>query len=523
MKKILSLFLACILLISMLPHVALASNSITNEAVYRLFGPTRYDTAEKIADLLMETTTIEKFSSVIVANGTNFPDALAGSYLAAVTGAPIILTNNRSINMDWFKNNVADDANVYILGGTSVVSSAIEMKLQSYNVERLAGANRYATNLVILQKAISCGGSSEDILVCTGTNFADSLSASATGKAILLVGKSLNESQKAYLRSSGCKKIYILGGTAAVDSNIEESLKPYGSVERISGNTRYSTSVKIAEAFFPETDSIILAYAKNFPDGLCGGALAFARNIPLILTASGGEANAITYATQADIRAGVVLGGEGLISDNISKQIFNTNNIIEYEKQTNVIPPAVDTPADKPTTTPPEENNNQIQQELFERTISEIYTEYDHLVTEAKMEHNDNLVNLAAAKFEAESEIAALQVAHLSELNSLNNQKNALVREKDQALANALANANGQYNSYYNTLKKQYDNRIANLDNQIAQINSIYSKQISDWTTYINNLPTVADYEYLHDLKLQDIEKWKNDQIQNAKEFYGIS
>lgn len=176
----------------------------------------------------------------------------------------------------------------------------------------------------------------------------------------------------------------------------------------------------------------------------------------------------------------------------------------------------------QPTPTQPT-TGNQSQQAAYERAVADITTEYNRLVAETQQEHNKNLLNLAAAKQEAEYQIGTLRAACLSEVNSLSNQKNALVREKDQALANALANTGGQYNSYYDSLKKQYDDRIAAIDNQIAQTNSKYGKQISEWQTYLNNLPTVADYENLRDLKLNDIEKWKNQQIQNAKNYYGIS
>ena len=159
----------------------------------------------------------------------------------------------------------------------------------------------------------------------------------------------------------------------------------------------------------------------------------------------------------------------------------------------------------------------------YRNAVSEIETEYNRLVAETHQEHSNNLKNLAGAKLEAESEIGALSSARLSELNSLNNQKNALISEKERVLANALANTGGQNNSYYETQKKQYESKIAAVDNQIGQTNSKYGKKIAEWETYLNNLPTVADYEDLRDLKLSEIEIWKNQQIQDAKNYYGIS
>ena len=327
MKRLFAFLIACVLLIGMLPLGVMAAG----ETVYRVFGANRYATSTLIADKLKEDAGVDRFGSVIVASGANFPDALAGSYLAAVTGAPIILVNKGTVDMDWFSANVAAGANVYILGGEAAVSGKAENQLQGYAVERLAGSNRYETNLIILRKAMELGGSTRDILVCTGGNFADSLSASATGKAILLVNKSLNEEQKAFLASAGCENIYVLGGTAAVSEKIQSSLTSYGPVTRISGNTRYETSVKIAETFFPGATNAVVAYAKNFPDGLCGGPLAICMGSPLILTNTGSEAMAAAYANQAGIHAGIVLGGEGLISDSVAKNVFSADEIVTYQ------------------------------------------------------------------------------------------------------------------------------------------------------------------------------------------------
>lgn len=326
MKRLLALLLSCVMLVSVFPCVALADNITVNESVCRVYGSNRYETSRNIADKLMENIDVDKFNSVIIASGTNFPDALAGSYLASVTGAPIILTNNnRSIDMNWVEANVSNNANVYVLGGAAAVSKKIETQLKKYNVERLAGTTRYETNLIVLKRAIALGGNTKDILVCAGSNFADSLSASATGKAILLVGKSLKKEQKTFLSSAACENIYILGGYGAVDTKIENELATYGSVKRIGGNDRYETSVKIAETFFPNATSAVIAYAKNFPDGLCGGPLAFNMGAPLILTRTGNEAMAVDYASHVGIKSGIVLGGPGLISDDTAKKIFNTN------------------------------------------------------------------------------------------------------------------------------------------------------------------------------------------------------
>ena len=291
--------------------------------VTRIFGATRYDTAFKAADQLKENLGIEKFENIVVAYGEDFADALSGSYLANQKNAPILLVKNRNkeINLvkDYIKANLTSGGTVYLLGGVNAVPKAMESGLEGFNVKRLAGATRYETNLEILKEA---GISGNDILVCTGLDFADGLSASAVNKPILLVKDSLRATQVNYLKALGTKNFYLIGGTNAVNKRIESALGTYGTTQRIEGATRYYTSVNIAKTFFPNAKTAVLAYAQNFPDGLSGGCLACSMDAPLILTANGKQAPAVAYAKEAGIAGGAVLGGTGLIPDRVANAIF---------------------------------------------------------------------------------------------------------------------------------------------------------------------------------------------------------
>ena len=155
---------------------------------------------------------IDKFSYIIVADGNNYPDALAGSYLAKVKNAPLILVD-RSVASEeviggYIKKNLEAKGTVYLLGGKDVVTERFEKSLKGTNVKRLAGDTRYETNLEILNEAKA---SKEDLLACTGEGFADSLSASAVGKPILLVdNRGLMENQKTYLNKADVQDIYLI-------------------------------------------------------------------------------------------------------------------------------------------------------------------------------------------------------------------------------------------------------------------------------------------------------------------------
>lgn len=302
----------------------------------RVYGETRYETAFKTADTLKKNMGVEKFDAVVVASGINFADALAGSYLAAVKNAPILITKGNTMDSvkAYIKENLKEGGTVYLLGGTAAVDAAMEKGLDGFVVKRLAGNTRYDTNLAILKEA---GVEGKDIIVCTGSNFADSLSAAAVGLPILLVKDGLLPAQKEFLQGTTGKKI-IVGGKNAVSETVENQLKNYGAVERLAGDTRYQTSVMVAERFFEKPTVAVLAYAQNFPDGLCGGPLAYSMGAPLILTAGGKEATAKAYTEKLGIETGLILGGSTLISDKVSNSIFNNeeaNAPVTYVVNTN--------------------------------------------------------------------------------------------------------------------------------------------------------------------------------------------
>lgn len=294
---------------------------IANTRAERIFGDTRYETSLKIADAFKKVSKIEKFKNVIVASGKNFADALAGSYLSYMKNAPVLMTNGKNSQeiKNYIKENLRSGGTVYILGGTAAVPQELESGLDGFYVKRLSGEDRYDTNIAILKEA---GVSNEEILICTGSTFADSLSASAAERPILLVKDELSQKQKNYLASLSGDQFYIIGGTGAVSQTVENEVKNYGKVTRLSGATRMETSVLIAEKFFDSPKAMVLAVSDKFPDGLCGGLLAMGMDVPLILTKTGKEAAAKKYAQENQISQGVVLGGNLLISDETVKNIF---------------------------------------------------------------------------------------------------------------------------------------------------------------------------------------------------------
>ena len=292
--------------------------------IKRIFGSSRYETSMKTADAMKLSLGIDKFDTVIVASGENYADALAGSYLARIKKAPILVVNkyNEKVIKDYITKNIGPNGKIYILGGIGAVSDNFEKSLSHYKIKRLGGANRYETNMQILQES---GGLDKGIVVCSALDFADSLSVSSAGKPILLVNNELYQEQMDFINKSGSKMFYLIGGSGAVSNSVQNTLERYGkTTQRIAGENRFETSVKVAGAFAPKgCHTIVLASGNDFPDGLVGGPLGYFTDSPLILINERNTSAAASYKESANITGAMILGGPQLISDRAVNNIMS--------------------------------------------------------------------------------------------------------------------------------------------------------------------------------------------------------
>ncbi|MBQ6570504.1 MAG: cell wall-binding repeat-containing protein [Clostridia bacterium] len=295
---------------------------ITVSPYTRLFGTSRYDTAIAISDEGWESA-----DTVVLANGTNYADALAGVLLAYKLNAPILLTAGKA----QLEASVAEQieklgaTKVVLLGGSFAISEDIENELKAnYTVERVFGTTRYDTALEI-SKIVEPDPST--VFVVTGTNYADALSVSpyAAMKAYPIVYSNptsgLTPSTVEYLSSA--QKIYIIGGEMAVGQNTVDQLEGK-DVERIFGTSRYLTSYEIANKFADEFgNAVMFATGTNFPDALAGGVLGAKIGTPLLLTHPNGTIEEIKdFVLDKNPRTVYILGGVGAVPDSVIEDIF---------------------------------------------------------------------------------------------------------------------------------------------------------------------------------------------------------
>ena len=296
------------------------------EPLSRIAGSTRYYTAIEAAERLKTELGVSSFDNILIASGADYADALSGSYLAYVKSAPILLVNPANIDMvaEYTLANLTEGGTVYILGGKAAVPKEMERALPNVNKKRLAGDNRYITNVKILRE---CGVTSEDILVCSGRGFADSLSASAARRPILLVGTSLVPKQREFLHNlvdaGYANDFYIIGGRGAISLFVEDQCKSFGTVTRVQGSDRYKTSAAVARQFFPgSVDTVVLASGADYPDGLTGGPIASAIGAPMLLVVNEYTSEARSFASSKGASYCIVMGGKALISDSAAMSVL---------------------------------------------------------------------------------------------------------------------------------------------------------------------------------------------------------
>jgi len=218
--------------------VKTAIDALPGVSTERINGVTRYETAAMVAERTVEVLGPEAGDQVIVATGQNFPDALAGAPLAAASGTPILLVTKDTVppaTLEYLEANTPNSA--IVLGGTGALSADVEAEIADViglpgAVERLDGADRYATAANIAQFGVDNFGLSWDRLaMATGTNFPDALAGGAaqglTGSVVLLTkSTTLEAAPKVKLEDNADEilEVRFFGGLSAISQSVRDAV-----------------------------------------------------------------------------------------------------------------------------------------------------------------------------------------------------------------------------------------------------------------------------------------------------------
>ena len=296
--------------------------------VLRFAGPNRYATAAVVSDRGFADP--DAIDTVFVAVGNDFPDAVAGAAVAGKLGAPLLLVETDSIpGATAAELTRLTPDTIVVLGGTAVISQAVENALEGYasTVTRLAGANRYETAVAISQHGFP--GSADTVIVATGLGYADALSGgpaavALNGPVLLTDPDELPAAVSAEITRLSPSRIIVVGGTAAVSADVFTDLQALaGQVDRISGPDRYATAVAISlEAFPGGAYFAYVATGLNFPDALAGAVAAGFAGAPVLLVPGTSLPGAVSdEITRLGASVVVVLGGVAVVSPSVEMDL----------------------------------------------------------------------------------------------------------------------------------------------------------------------------------------------------------
>ena len=292
----------------------------------RIGGSDRDATAAQLATTMYPAAGSAKV--VLLARNDLYPDALTGSPLAAALDGPILLTPTATLAADArtaIQQVLPAGGLVICLGGTSAISPAVVSQLQTlgYRVERIGGADRYATAALIADRLATIGAVS-NVYLATGLNFADALPAAtaageADGVVLLTAGTSMPSATKNWMAAHARVMASAIGGAAA-------SADP--AAVRFVGTDRYATAAQVATAVTPSATGIVLATGVNFPDGLAGAVYAIRNGWSLLLvspSASALNAAQSTYlhGASATVTTVTTIGGTTAVPEAATDLVRN--------------------------------------------------------------------------------------------------------------------------------------------------------------------------------------------------------
>ena len=274
---------------------------------------------------------------------------------------------------------------IIIVGGENAVGAEVAAALEELGLEvsRIEGANRYATSLAVAKALLEVqaaeeaeegaeadtGAGTEDdtaedtapgteddtaedtapgtdddtaadsasgtedntapdtIIITGGHALVDSLVAGPLshreGYPIILVRDRVGEDFKNFLEEQGIKNVLIVGGSSVVSEEVEGELKGLveGSVERISGLNRYSTSHAMAARYFNENPEILLVNGTSFVDAVAGSIF----EKPILYT----RADSLDKETRELLlqkKHFHLLGGQGVITNRLMIEAYDIIN-----------------------------------------------------------------------------------------------------------------------------------------------------------------------------------------------------
>lgn len=196
---------------------------------FRVGGSNRYDTAAQMSGLWGSPQ-----STIYLASGTNYPDALAGAAAAGYNGVPVLLATRDVLPADTIAAlQYHQPANIIALGGAGAISDSVLKQARlatgvTTTTSRLWGSTRYDT-AVEISEATFTTPRVPVVYVASGRNFADALAGAAAGgtlggPVLLTPPTGMPAAVLAEIERLDPVRVIVLGGPAVVSEQVSAQI-----------------------------------------------------------------------------------------------------------------------------------------------------------------------------------------------------------------------------------------------------------------------------------------------------------
>jgi putative cell wall-binding protein len=258
-------------------------------------------------------------------------DSAAGNTITLTGGKITGLATAESVKITLTSDNAA-----LTLNPSSHVASIVAQT-------RLGGGDRYGTGSLVYADA---GYTATSVVLTSGANYPDALSAQylasqlstnlGTSVGVLTTDPgSIPSTTMSQIITNNITTVYIVGGTAAVSTNVASQLSAmhvsnnssngFINVVRIGGSDRFATN-SLADLYLGTSSSTtaFIATGNGFADALAIGPVVYSQGNPLVLTDGATlSASAQTTLQSLGITDVYIVGGTSAVSTAVETSITN--------------------------------------------------------------------------------------------------------------------------------------------------------------------------------------------------------
>lgn len=292
----------------------------------RISGSNRFSTAVEVSKM-----NYKKSETVILANSEKATDILTTSPLAESLECPVLYTKDNAIPEETISEmERLGVKRVIVIGGKKSVSDSVFKELSSkYELNRVAGSDRFDTANKIAKEVVKRSSEKKKAIMVSSESYVDALTISslATKENIPIVitnSKNLSEKTEEFLKNNEIKEIVYVGGNNSISNEVQKETEKKGikTVARYAGKDRYETATIISNNVRPDSDFSVYVNGENLSDAITANSLCANLKSPILLVKKDTIPDSVKKTMNGKARFNrIIVGGENSVSKNVEKEI----------------------------------------------------------------------------------------------------------------------------------------------------------------------------------------------------------